>query len=620
MVFATALLQKRRMMRILLVALCIVFARWFMSVVGAANRFVTVWDTNLPGGNLGQLILPTYDGGYNFDIFWQSLDHPSMSGLITNISPTWPYTLDLVDSTAPGQYLIEITWTFPRLQMQDAVDALRLIEIRQRWEIERDSMVGAFASAASLQITAIDAPILSNVHDMSSMFADTHTIDGNFGTRDITSISSMSGMFLGSALSTSTYDELLLGWAQQEILSGVVFHAGDSQYCVGAEARWKLIHEHDWVIFDNGQASACMHVDPNDDSDSDNDDGNGDDEDNNGHDDGDGNGDEEDGNGDNEDGDGEWNDDDEEDATSSTPTTPLNYGGWRPAWEVLAEQAAQQHMQSWGVSGSIASSTGNVFDKIHIALERHRLSCNYDQAVTWRISPQLRDLTWEMRFDPPSVLTTFCITEWYQDRWHLQESLKIGEAIKMIVNILAATQTIERVTHIDLSPRNLLPYTDVRTTHWYRPYAITAYQAWLLENLTDIHPNPQHLKWFTAITPQQFVLLIKRSLEAQNRPHNLALLEPYIYSRHRTLTREWAANLLFYVFPDAFGEWRYIIWQNVQFFQGILQQLRWKTPEQQVNFVRSTIEGLQQQDSEEIGNMFNIDIEVIIELLEKIIS
>jgi len=247
------------------------------------------------------------------------------------------------------------------------------------------------------------------------------------------------------------------------------------------------------------------------------------------------------------------------------------------------------------------------------------ISCNYSASVTGRKTiPKLRDLTWKMRFDPPSVLTAFCITIWYQEKWHLKEPLKIGEAIKIIVNILATAKTVKKIDTMSLSPRNLLPYSDVLPSHWYRPYAITAHEYGLLENLTDMHRNKRELKWFTAITPQQYILLLKRWLELEKKPHNLEIFTAYIQTRSKTISREEAANLVMKAFPEALWEWKYIIGQNITFFQWLLQQLRGKTQEQQRAYLLSTLEGLRKMDKNEIGETFNIDIEVIIELLEKV--
>jgi len=71
----------------------------------------------------------------------------------------------------------------------------------------------------------------------------------------VSSVTNMSYMFYGVTLSTANYNSLLMGWASQDVQSGVPFHGGNSNYSSGAaaDARAVLTDEpNNWVITDGG--------------------------------------------------------------------------------------------------------------------------------------------------------------------------------------------------------------------------------------------------------------------------------------------------------------------------------------------------------------------------------
>ena len=131
----------------------------------------------------------------------------------------------------------------------------------------------AFASNFNQDISGWD---VSNVGDMTAMFAYASNFNANIGSWNVSAVTAMSGlfgfatsfnqniagwdvsgvadmtsMFDGVTLSTNNYDLLLGGWSAQALQSGVVFSAGNSQYC-NAVDRASIVTNYAWDITDGG--------------------------------------------------------------------------------------------------------------------------------------------------------------------------------------------------------------------------------------------------------------------------------------------------------------------------------------------------------------------------------
>lgn len=95
---------------------------------------------------------------------------------------------------------------------------------------------------------------VSKVNRMSDMFNGAKAFNQNIGGWDVTSVTKMTTMFYGVTLSTSNYNNLLIGWAGKIVKNNVVFGAGNSQYSLGAaaNARAVLAGTYNWTITDGG--------------------------------------------------------------------------------------------------------------------------------------------------------------------------------------------------------------------------------------------------------------------------------------------------------------------------------------------------------------------------------
>ncbi len=91
--------------------------------------------------------------------------------------------------------------------------------------------------------------------NMNSMFSAAGSFNKDIGSWNVSSVIDMERMFFRAGLSTPNYDELLIGWAAQNVQNNVEFYGGNSQYSTAAEsARNTLIESRGWSITDEDLA------------------------------------------------------------------------------------------------------------------------------------------------------------------------------------------------------------------------------------------------------------------------------------------------------------------------------------------------------------------------------
>ncbi len=277
-----------------------------IEVIGLGEPFITTWETTSPDS---VVTVPTEESesDYNFQVKWGDGTTETYSG--TDPDPSHSYE-------EAGTYKVEIRGTFPRIYLDaafgDQANAKRLQSIDQWGSIQWESMGKAFAGAENMTYAATDAPDLSSVTDMGNMFSGASSFDGDLGSWDVSSVTTMGGMFndatnfnqdisgwdvssvtnmssmfdgatsfnqdLGpwdvssvesgrssgmnrmfssTALSSTNYDRILVGWATRDLQDDVKLGASGIQYCNSSPFFEHMTQGFNWLIDDAGKQDGC---------------------------------------------------------------------------------------------------------------------------------------------------------------------------------------------------------------------------------------------------------------------------------------------------------------------------------------------------------------------------
>jgi hypothetical protein len=92
------------------------------------------------------------------------------------------------------------------------------------------------------------------IRGLHSTFKNATSFDQYLGDWDVSRVKHMEDMFSGVTLSTSNYDNLLIGWSGQSLQNNVNFSAGNSKYSTnGKNAKTNIVDIHHWNITDGGE-------------------------------------------------------------------------------------------------------------------------------------------------------------------------------------------------------------------------------------------------------------------------------------------------------------------------------------------------------------------------------
>lgn len=159
------------------IACCALLFSFFLSA-----QFITKWETTTANESI---TIPTKSGEtYNYDVDWG--DGNTTTGHTGNATHTY--------ATA-GTYTVTITGTFPHIYFVGTGDKDKIKEVSQWGTNPWTSMANAFYGCTNLTVTATDAPNLTNVTDMSSMFFNATALNQDIGHWDTSTFTNMSTTF-----------------------------------------------------------------------------------------------------------------------------------------------------------------------------------------------------------------------------------------------------------------------------------------------------------------------------------------------------------------------------------------------------------------------------------------
>ena len=171
------------------------------------DRFITTWSLDA-----GDTI--TFPGEGTYTIDWGDGTVDRATGPIDHTYTTAnDYTIAVSNLTR-----------FNLLDNED--DAPKLIDIK-RWGTARwSSMASAFQGAMNMQMSATDAPDLSEVTSMVSMFEGAGIFNGAIGDWDVSQVTNMGNMFLAA----SSFDQDIGGWNVSNVTTMQFMFAGASAF------------------------------------------------------------------------------------------------------------------------------------------------------------------------------------------------------------------------------------------------------------------------------------------------------------------------------------------------------------------------------------------------------
>ena len=126
------------------------------------------------------------------------------------------------------------------------------------WDTSSVSNLGSMFAINTAFNQDISIWNISNVTTVVGMFSGATAFDNSLASWNVTGLtgSQIQFFFNGSGLSTANYDDTLIGWAAQNVNSGVNINFGTSQFTGGGEAeaaRATLVTK-GWTITDGGTA------------------------------------------------------------------------------------------------------------------------------------------------------------------------------------------------------------------------------------------------------------------------------------------------------------------------------------------------------------------------------
>ncbi|GEM_PF-1170813 len=165
------------------------------------DAFITTWKTDNPGQTNSTSILLPVDSSfvYNYDVDWDN------DGVYDTLGVTGPI---IHDFGVAGTYTIAIRGDFNKIYFNNEGDTAKIIDIVQWGDIEWSSMNSAFFGCSNLNISAVDAPDLTNVGDFSNLFRGCTAFNSDINHWDVSNVAIFYRTFQGC----TNFDQPLNDW------------------------------------------------------------------------------------------------------------------------------------------------------------------------------------------------------------------------------------------------------------------------------------------------------------------------------------------------------------------------------------------------------------------------
>ena len=133
------------------------------------------------------------------------------------------------------------------------------------WDVSNVTSMNRMFQGATSFNQPIGSWDVSNVNIMDWMFHNATSFNQQLGSWDISNVYTIRDMFLGAKLSTTNYDDTLIGWATKGANGGTLqanlgFSGGNSTYCNALGARNYLINTYGWSITDGGLDCSSLNT------------------------------------------------------------------------------------------------------------------------------------------------------------------------------------------------------------------------------------------------------------------------------------------------------------------------------------------------------------------------
>jgi len=194
--------------------------------INHTNAFVTVWDTDkLPNG----YYVSFNTTGSNYEYYWEKVGDEANTNSGTYIVNINTQSLVLPSMAAgTGVYKLYIkpeNGTFTGFQTYGHAGQAKALTAVESWgNIAWTNLMGMFLAATNLTSLPLDAPDLSQVTNLSLMFAGAESFNQDISGWDVSNVSNMSSMFSGA----NTFNQDLSNWALKSDvnLSGMLNNSG----------------------------------------------------------------------------------------------------------------------------------------------------------------------------------------------------------------------------------------------------------------------------------------------------------------------------------------------------------------------------------------------------------